>query len=624
MKATIIGNKKNICKKKRIILLNLSLLMALLVLLFIHPISDLKRYDIVRCNIISSDLVYGDNSYEQTFQVSSYADAVEIKIGAANEDYDGLYAINIYGAENRLLESWKKNKLELSSTAGWTDCVLSGQHFVPGETYKMVIQAPALEKSLAIKVLSYGVYKRIINYNFWIAIVLLFLSANIWLCTRKRGILIYSIPILIGIGGIMLSIMASGSGPDEHYHYYATFEVSNVMLGKQYIGLVDNKYIYDYPSHSNANESFVRLIENDSNEVKRDGQDKNYGGSYLENLYQPMAYIMPALGFSVARIFDVSFEYLYMFGRFCNMLLYIVLSYIAIRLIPVNKELMLFITVMPMAMHQACHLSHDVIVNGGMFVFFAFVIKKIVDDKPITWTDIFVINCMLVVFGTAKVVYCVTLFIVLAIPRRLFLSFRDWIMKMMTIPMITLLALMATKYHEIEHFLLEETVISTVTNTYTFEFVFSHPVLFFKAVLLTLESHFWGWSKGAIGNYLGGLSVEIGEYLVISYFFLLLLCSLRNDKELIAFNICQKGILVSVAIIGTIGIIVGFAFAWTTYGAASFGGIQGRYFIPFFPFVFYCLQRNDITVSFKRGDLVYFMWFIFLGYIVYVMSQIEF
>ena len=67
---------------------------------------------------------------------------------------------------------------------------------------------------------------------------------------------------------------------------------------------------------------------------------------------------------------------------------------------------------------------------------------------------------------------------------------------------------------------------------------------------------------------------------------------------------------------------MGFSFKDTIYGSTEIAGIQGRYLLPFAAPFLYGIGSRRVTIRLEGYRLLYPVWFIEAGFIVYVMSQI--
>ena len=195
-----------------LLLLNSFLLVFILVMAWIRPVDRLKNYTIQRQtgNTASSVLLYEKKILMQTFVCKEDADSFEIHVSAANNSYHGNYQVSLCDKQGNRIQNWTTEKLDL--TEGWIGYTLDHKRMKEGKIYQIVVSAPHLEKANAIRIglgskrerysetdqpsyedgqlmvdgkcvdktLYFGVYQDEKNVYFWMAVIVLFLTANFW------------------------------------------------------------------------------------------------------------------------------------------------------------------------------------------------------------------------------------------------------------------------------------------------------------------------------------------------------------------------------------------------------------------------------------------------------------
>ena len=434
--------------------------------------------------------------------------------------------------------------------------------------------------------------------------------------------------ILAGLGMIMFLCFTPASGPDEGYHYYSAYEISNVILGKEDIGEVDPEHIPYFSIQDNTNAKFVYVMEHisgaeeSSDHEKLDETPMFESNGHRDRLGSPISHLAPAIGITIARLFDMNVTQIYTLARLFNLLSYIIAASVAVWIIPGNKELMLMISIMPMTLHQAVQTSYDVIINGLVLVFVAYLMKMIYNGKPVGWGNVFRVILLLGLFGPVKVVYCILALLFAAIPREQFQGTKDRVAKGITVIFGTFAIVIISKWEDLIPTLIGSSK-RTIADKYSMLFIMEHPIRFLNAITRTLENSWWDYIKGAVGNSLSGFTVNVAEYFVIGFLFLLFLCAVNDSPERIAFSCRQKIVILGVSIAGIV-LIISAAFAWTNYGAYYIFGMQGRYLIPFLIPLPFCISGGKLTSSINRKKLLLPMWFLEAGYIISIMSKVEF
>lgn len=624
-------------KLKPFIILNSCLILFVAVLLFTNRIDNLRKYDITTTlNGDERTTIYGENIVEQEFICNAIDNAFEICAKPVNGSYHGYFDVSLMDGSREVIQKWHINKLDMASKE-WIEFKLSNNTLVPGNSYTIRIEAPELDETNAIYIymsqvlgegqnmIAYRVYRSIFNIFCAGALIVLFICANLCILLSNKGIDYFAVPFLLAMGIIMLLVMAPASGMDEDYHYYSAFELSNIIMGRQNAGLIENKYRFQFDDQKdhNANSSYMKVVEGIRYRTAGEDGYFEYDG-HKDALKQPLSHLAQSIGLTIGRLLRMNFIQVYSYARICNMLLYILLVYTAIRIVPVNGELMLLFASMPMAMHQAAQLSYDALINGSIMVLVAYILKCVDKSVYFTWKN--AICCALIVglVAPVKIVYVLLAFLVFVIPKERFKSTGDRILKSGAVLLGVLFFLMLTNGYRI---------IGTATNTkgdarfadetYTIGFVLQYPLRYLKLILDSLNETLWNHIKVAVGYmFSGDETLKVPEYFAIIYMLIMLLCAV-SENRIVINKWWQRTIVLLVSAMGIVSVYVAFSFACTNYATSPVKGIHGRYFIPFLIPVMYCIGNDHIKIDIDRKKLLIPVCFLYAGYIVNIMSMVN-
>lgn len=624
-------------KIRTAIILNIALLLFIAVLAVINPIDNIRDYDITTAFDGNETFgIFGERSLEQEFICNANDNAFEICLRSANEKYHGFFDVSLLDSDGKILQEWHTDKFDISQDE-WIEYRLSGLSMTPGNRYRLKIEASGLDEENAIEVymssdsaygqkdIAYTVYRSIFNVFALCAVLVLFVCVNLCLLLKERGIEVFALPFLVSMGIIMILIMGPSSGMDENYHYYSAFKLSNIIMGRQNTNEVENRYrfIFDGKTNNNSNSLFLEVVKNIRYRTSGEAGSFEYDGR-MDNLKQPLSHIAPAIGLTAGRLLHMNFIQIYTCARLCNLLLYIILVYTAIRMIPVNKELLLLLSSMPMAMHQAAQLSYDSMINGAMILFFAYILKCADEEEPFTWKKTACCTLMIGLVAPIKAVYVLLAFLVFIIPGERFKSKTDRMIKSMTVVFVTMVLLIPINGSRIVR-----TVVSTSNDvrfaqeTYNIDFALQYPVRFIRLLLMSMQDTLWDHIKVTVGcMFSGDETLRSPEYLVIIYMIILLLCAVSEKKPAIK-EWWQKLIVLSVSFMGVVAVYIVFIFSCTEYASFQVKGIHGRYFIPFLIPVMYCIGNRHIVSDIDRSKLLIPVCFLEAGYIISIMSLIS-
>ncbi len=91
--------------------------------------------------------------------------------------------------------------------------------------------------------------------------------------------------------------------------------------------------------------------------------------------YNALVYAFPAVGIAIARVLNGSIIDMYIWGRIMNLVIYTVLVYIAIKLLPFKKNIFFVVAFMPYMLLLASSYSADGMCLGTIYIFVAYCLK---------------------------------------------------------------------------------------------------------------------------------------------------------------------------------------------------------------------------------------------------------
>lgn len=365
-------------------------------------------------------------------------------------------------------------------------------------------------------------------------------------------------------------------------------------------------------SYGNVFGSFVNLTHN-SNEiiVPVNFKELNYhlvepytgsGAIYAEHLkssffsditetswYQytvTSVYYWPqGLGIWLGRIFDGSMYTCILLSRLCNLLCYTGITFAAIRIMPVYKNLLAVIATLPMTIHQAASDSPDALLNAFCFLFIALCFYYAYSsEKTLNWKHMLPLGGLLAVIFMCKYVYVCIGILAFIIPQDRFMSKKKyWVaFSVALIPMFFICGNMLL------------TMFGTLGKTQAeqggltqFQYILQHPMQPVKALIYTL-AHYTRYHIQWL-SCLGSMNYELDLLIPLMPCFVTAVGCLDVPK-----NKAITGSQRILTLIGALAVIIGVCMAMyigdgniNPVGAEVILGIQGRYYIPIIllPFV---------------------------------------
>ena len=327
------------------------------------------------------------------------------------------------------------------------------------------------------------------------------------------------------------------------------------------------------------------------------GYFRSFEGFINQNQLSCIPYLPSAAAMNAGRHMDFSPLALMYLVRVTNLLVYLALVYLGLRLLPDFRMLLFCIALMPMAMQQAASASADSFTFGITFLFIAYIIRLACDREPkkLFVRQYMALTLLLITVVLSKSMVAVVLLLLL-IPAERFEPRRNrWITLLAFV--LLALAFSAVWQHANEanfqrlteeRLLREWGELEKIDVRANIRFMYEHPIalaaIFFRTG--TNPAFLWYNIKGAVGH-LGWLSIRLPEWLVCLYAALLLTAALTQVRyarlTLSARALLAMFILAGIAntmaagwVLETPKFILDDPAEWEYFRVYS----QGRYWIP--------------------------------------------
>ena len=178
--------------------------------------------------------------------------------------------------------------------------------------------------------------------------------------------------------------------PDENAHFFRAYQVSragfmpviqnNGIGGYIPDGLI-KVVIFYCTRHSFPNQKIDRSVVEEAMEIPLNNENKSFM-TFPNSCYNtPTLYLPQALALMLGTYFNISPFFQIYLGRLFNLLFWIVLATIAIRIAPVFKWLMALVALLPMSVYQAASLSPDASMNAVSMLLFGFILYLAYDEN---------------------------------------------------------------------------------------------------------------------------------------------------------------------------------------------------------------------------------------------------
>lgn len=216
------------------------------------------------------------------------------------------------------------------------------------------------------------------------------------------------------------------AAPDEYAHVAASYSMANHLTGqpaydqegKLYMRPCDAPYMRDVTGQAGP---FVykavaqHLLENGyANEATVPVK--------VSAPYAPVhpLYAAQTLGVLLARAIGLGFYGMLWLGRLANLVLYLVLGWLALRWMPFARDLALCVALLPMSIQLAASFSPDAFVLGICFGLTALALRCMTQPMPVSRIQIAGLVLLCLALGPCKAIYVVLVGLCWLIPKEKF------------------------------------------------------------------------------------------------------------------------------------------------------------------------------------------------------------
>lgn len=387
--------------------------------------------------------------------------------------------------------------------------------------------------------------------------------------------------------------------PDEYEHFYRALYVSEGHVIPEKLGNISGVYVPESVkiTSDTVNDQWHSFLENNDNKthliplLDLPFNSKNMVFEDISRIavitYSPVPYLMAAFGIDLGKLFNLSPLVLMYIGRLANLLVWIFLTYLAIRITPVHKWVFLMIALIPMTLFEAASLSADSFLFGISFLIIAIFFRYAFDDnkKKIGIKEVYIMFILLLLIGLAKSNYFLLLLLIFLIPALKFENRKKMLLitgfLFLAVAVVTGIWMFLTNH-------LYAPIVPQVSVSGQIAYILGDPFRFPYVLINTLISHGASYQYLFIGNF--WLSIPLPTWWIGFYLATIIPVALLDTNKI---NITRNQKLVSaitfiLAFVTTCAVIY---ITWTPVGQNVIDGIQGRYFIPILPLLFLLLYK---------------------------------
>jgi uncharacterized membrane protein len=418
--------------------------------------------------------------------------------------------------------------------------------------------------------------------------------------------------LIIGLvyGLCFLIVTPALQVPDEYEHFYRVLYVSEGHILPEKVGNMSGVYIPE-SVHLTASEissewfSFIKDRDNKINLTSLLNIQFNSQNRVFEDIsriavitYSPVPYIIPAFAMAPGKLLNLSPLILIYLGRLANLLVWVFLTYLAIKIIPVHKWVLFMIALIPITLFEAASLSADSLILGLSFIIVAIFFKYAFDDnkKRINIKDIYILFILILLLSLSKQIYFLLLLLIFLIPSEKF-GGRKKMFYVAAFLFFTIILISGGWNLLVKD--LYVPIVPQVSISGQIAYILGDPLRFPYVLLNTFFHRGFSYQLLFVGNF--WLDIPLPMWWIGVYVLSMIpVALLDKSKGIITRN--QKLISFTVFVIIFLLVCAFVYISWTVVGQNIIDGIQGRYFIPILPLLFLLLYRVRDFGSYKKID----------------------
>ncbi len=436
--------------------------------------------------------------------------------------------------------------------------------------------------------------------------------------THVSKVEIALILLLLLFGTPMIVLIPPGAGYDEEDHLVRVWEMSASSFIPGQMSAQEMKYptlFRDFAYRQQGStgslgsefwQRYARASLDEYGFVRREIDTKSV---YSPPLLLPQALVMRVL----VRRADLPALSVFYACRFASLLSYLLLVWLAIRLIPFGKWILLVLALTPMAVFQAATISPDAISNGIGFLFIAGCLKA-TEYKEIGWKECGNLIVLIFLLFLAKLnLIPLVLLPFLLIPPSRFTKKGMYIFLLATT--VVLFLTETVGWYIIASARSDPLMANAANPVAQLRYLAGHPFTFPQIISRDLITNGWTYIQGWINGY--------GYYYwtppqIVSFFFLLGLgAALLMDSTYQQVGAKFRVAFLLVFVGGYLATAGAMYTTFTPVGSDQVFGIQGRYLIPLTLLLFLTVASlvwlKKIAISSSKWTVLFLTTTLFLN-----------
>lgn len=405
-----------------------------------------------------------------------------------------------------------------------------------------------------------------------------------------------------------------GMIPDEDQHARRSLAISEGIFFAE----KDENGMPQAMLNSKINELASRTIESYEEAISKvmaPDTDEKIPMNYSMATYAPVCHMPQAFGMFVARLLGGGISVQCYAARIVNMAVSIFFMFLAIKLIPFKKHIVLFLGLLPLTISEFASMSSDALTISSCILYIAYICylkydenKTIINKKDIIWIAI-----LSILVSLLKIVYVPLCLLLLILPKEKFASKKQ--KNIVVWGIIIFCMLLNIGWLTYASGFLNE-VNPGVDAAGQVKYILTNPISYCLILFRTMHIYNQTFLLSLCGEGLGHYNVQSSVLFTLPCLVIFaILFFVNDDKERKEFDIPTKLLSLFIFVVIVLLVYTSLYVAWTACQAPLIMGVQARYFLPVLLLMAIVLDNKKIIFNckIKNKYLTSFMLFMNLN-----------
>lgn len=447
---------------------------------------------------------------------------------------------------------------------------------------KLLVNGEEQQANISFELYYYSNYASVLWIIAMIGINVLAIIGIWYLTYKNKKIEKAFLLIATTIGILYVFMIPIYRGHDEHAHFFREYEISRGILNTKIENDMSSMQLPNafeeitLKSKKYCNETYYSDVIDFLDVEKKEGEEKTIDASSTA-VYSPIPYIPQSLAIAFLDLLTDNVAIMFYAARLLNLIVSIIILFIAMKIIPFGKKIIFLITIIPTTMTQIATVSPDALTITSCILLISYILKLIYEKRNMTKKEVAKITILGTIVALCKIVYIPFILLALLIPKQRYENKKQHgisILLMMIIPIIINLIWLAIAGNHLA------LVDANKSNAQTINILTNIPE-YIRVVLYTVQYSFGTLLIRLLGGELLHLDLVKNGMFVVLPILLLFVFEILLDEELKGKLKIKAKVLLSTSIFMILCLIVTSLYVqWSPLKWFYVNGIQGRYFIP--------------------------------------------